>query len=153
MTTDRQIAANRLNAQRSTGPRTSEGKAISSQNARRHGILSEQSTSSNEDANLFDDLLDSLVGEFAPSKPLEILLVERLANLFWRERRLVQTETLILNRIQDTNATVVSGPLLSPSLPLIDQLLLGRYQTMLTNQINSTISQLEQLRSRRVESE
>jgi hypothetical protein len=32
------IAANRRNAQRSTGPRTSEGKARSARNARKHGL-------------------------------------------------------------------------------------------------------------------
>lgn len=38
MATDRQIAANRANAQRSTGPRTALGKMKSSRNALRHGL-------------------------------------------------------------------------------------------------------------------
>ena len=38
MATDKQIAANRANAKRSTGPRTLAGKAISSHNAYRHGL-------------------------------------------------------------------------------------------------------------------
>ena len=38
MATERQIAANRRNARRSTGPRTPAGKARSSRNARRHGL-------------------------------------------------------------------------------------------------------------------
>lgn len=149
MTNDRQREANRQNAVRSTGPNTPEGRAISSQNARRHGILSERSTSNNEDRNLFDNLLNSLVAEFAPDGPMEILLVERLANLFWRERRLVNTETLTLNKIQENNSDLFNGPPAILALPLIDQLLLGRYQTMLTNQINSTITQIERLRSQR----
>jgi hypothetical protein len=40
MTSRRQIEANRRNAQRSTGPSTPEGLAISSANATRHGVLS-----------------------------------------------------------------------------------------------------------------
>jgi hypothetical protein len=36
--TEKQIAANRRNARRSTGPRTAAGKAISSCNAFRHGL-------------------------------------------------------------------------------------------------------------------
>lgn len=38
MTTRRQIEANRRNAQKSTGPRTSKGVAQSSRNALRHGL-------------------------------------------------------------------------------------------------------------------
>jgi hypothetical protein len=38
MATAKQIAANRRNAQRSTGPRTAVGKKLSSRNALRHGL-------------------------------------------------------------------------------------------------------------------
>ena len=38
MTSDRQAAANRANARRSTGPRTAAGKATSRLNATRHGL-------------------------------------------------------------------------------------------------------------------
>ena len=38
MASERQIAANRLNAQASPGPRTAEGKAASSRNALTHGL-------------------------------------------------------------------------------------------------------------------
>jgi hypothetical protein len=38
MATERQIAANRANARRSTGPRTTLGKLTSSRNALRHGL-------------------------------------------------------------------------------------------------------------------
>ena len=38
MATEKQIAANRANAQRSTGPRTATGRSKSSRNAYRHGL-------------------------------------------------------------------------------------------------------------------
>ncbi|MBN1506445.1 MAG: hypothetical protein JW955_06345 [Sedimentisphaerales bacterium] len=39
MTMEAQIAANRANAQKSTGPRTKTGKAIVPQNAVKHGLF------------------------------------------------------------------------------------------------------------------
>ena len=41
-TSVKQIAANRRNAQKSTGPRTPEGRAVSKMNALKHGIFSKE---------------------------------------------------------------------------------------------------------------
>jgi hypothetical protein len=38
MATEKQIAANRANAQKSTGPKTAAGRSRSSRNAVRHGL-------------------------------------------------------------------------------------------------------------------
>ena len=43
---ERQLAANRANAQRSTGPRPPEGKAASARTRLKHGILSKAVISS-----------------------------------------------------------------------------------------------------------
>jgi hypothetical protein len=50
LATERQIAANRLNAQRSTGPRTEAGKANSRRNALKHGLTAEKMLLEYEDA-------------------------------------------------------------------------------------------------------
>ena len=92
MTSERQIAANRRNAQRSTGPRSPEGREISSRNAQQHGVLSQRVTTDVEENELYESMLNGLMDEYGPRSETEILLVERLANLFWRERRLIQTE-------------------------------------------------------------
>jgi hypothetical protein len=49
MATEAQIAANRLNAQKSTGPRTPEGKEKVSQNAVTHGLLARAAVLHGED--------------------------------------------------------------------------------------------------------
>ena len=56
MATDKQIAANRLNALLSTGPKTDEGRARSSVNSRTHGMTGEQS----DESFLSDDYLNRL---------------------------------------------------------------------------------------------
>lgn len=38
MTTDKQAAANKANAQKSSGPKTSQGKEIAARNAKEHGL-------------------------------------------------------------------------------------------------------------------
>lgn len=146
MTSERQIAANRRNAQRSTGPRSPEGREISSRNSQRHGVLSQRVTTDVEENELYERMFNSFMDEYGPRSGTEILLVERLANLFWRERRLIQTERSQLS-LQQSDIYAASMAK-DQSLTLTDQLLIGRYQTMLTNQINITISQIERLMQR-----
>jgi len=43
MASTKRNEANRRNAQKSTGPKTAEGKAVVSQNATRHGLLALES--------------------------------------------------------------------------------------------------------------
>lgn len=146
MTSERQIAANRRNAQRSTGPRSPEGREISSRNAQQHEVLSQRVTTDVEENELYESMLNGFMDEYGPRSETEILLVERLANLFWRERRLIQTERSQLS-LQQSDIYVASMAK-DQSLTLTDQLLIGRYQTMLTNQINITIGQIERLMQR-----
>lgn len=148
MTTDRQIEANRRNAQLATGPRTSEGRAISSQNSVRHGVLSENVIISSENPDHYYDLLEALWHEVDPHGEREAIFVERLANLFWRERRLIQSEREALEIQNGSALDPFTGGL--RSLSLGQQLLIGRYQTMLTNQISATLSQIEKLQASRI---
>ena len=91
--TERRLAANRANAQHSTGPVTIAGTAISSRNATRHGLLSAKLFLDDEKPEDFDILLDDLVRSLTPTGALEMTLVERIAVTLWRQRRLVHAET------------------------------------------------------------
>ena len=95
MATDRQYQANRLNALRSTGPRTSEGRAISSRNAITHGLTAGAIIIKGEDADLFEEMRQGLWDELAPKGEIESMLVERLAGLLWRLRRVPALEAAL----------------------------------------------------------
>lgn len=93
---EQRLAANRANAQLSTGPSTAEGKATASQNATRHGLLSAKLFLEDEDPGEFQVLFSDLASSLNPIGPLELTLVERIAVTMWRQRRLVQAETASL---------------------------------------------------------
>ena len=94
--TEKQLAANRRNALKSTGPRTPEGKAVSRYNALKHGIFAKAvippALEPYESRADFDDLLDAFTAQFAPANRLEALLVQQIAVITWRLARLYRAE-------------------------------------------------------------
>ena len=92
MTSEKQLVANQLNAQKSTGPKTDQGKAVSKYNALRHGLLSQEVVLPGEDESAFDELYEKFREELLPEGELEIQLVERIATLCWRLRRIGKVE-------------------------------------------------------------
>jgi hypothetical protein len=93
MSSDRQIAANRANAQRSTGPKTPEGKARACLNAVRHGLTARDAVLPEEDRAAYLDLLAALEAEHQPQGPTETFLVRQMASAQWRLQRLTRIET------------------------------------------------------------
>jgi hypothetical protein len=78
---------------RATGPRTLAGKERSKQNARKHGIFSKVVLLKDEPRSEFNSLLQGLRENLQPEGTLEEVLVEKLAALLWRHRRLMIAET------------------------------------------------------------
>ena len=78
------------------GPRTPEGKAISSQNAFSHGLTSACLVLPWEDENEFDSLLDQLAAEHRPATATEGLLVREIAEQYWRLQRARNHEHILL---------------------------------------------------------
>jgi len=89
------LAANRANAQRSTGPRTAAGREASSQNATRHGLLSRQPLLAGEDPADLEALTQKLIEALAPEGGVEEMLVDDIVGLFWRLRRLARVEVAL----------------------------------------------------------
>src|SRR5215472_15434123 len=97
MTSERQKAANQANARRSTGPKTSEGKAAVGLNAVRHGLLTRDVVLPEEDADAFEDLFNQVRTNLSPVGPIEEFLADRVVNAMWRLRRLERAETALFH--------------------------------------------------------
>ena len=81
-----------------TIPAPSAGYQAVRFNAVKHGILSRCTVLPHEDATEFDDLLAALVEEHQPAGATEMHLIEDLAGIMWRKRRVLQAEGATINR-------------------------------------------------------
>src|SRR6266436_2066862 len=88
---------------RATGPRTPQGKERSKFNARKHGLFSKAVLLQDESRPGYDALVNGLMENLQPQGKLEIVLVENLATLLWRKRRLLQVETAEIEKAQFLN--------------------------------------------------
>jgi hypothetical protein len=86
-----QLAANRRNAQKSTGPQTERGKAAAKMNALKHGVLAQtvlvRGQQFQESAGEFEQLCREFYASLAPEGPLEEMLVDQIIQAVWRQRR------------------------------------------------------------------
>jgi hypothetical protein len=132
MTSARKAEANRQNAQKSTGPRTPEGKAAVSLNAMKHGLLSKEILLPGEDEEALRELDERLRGELQPDGVVEVLLVDRVTSLLWRLRRLGHVEAGIfalelyehlLERAREEASTYVRTTSLADELNYVDTMI------------------------------
>jgi hypothetical protein len=107
MATPKQRAANKTNAQRSTGPRTEAGKTRSRVNSRKHGLTAKLLVIGDEDPAEFEQLRAALMEQYDPQRPADCELVEYLAGLYWRLRRVPLFEAAIFAARQAQVATEV----------------------------------------------
>lgn len=78
---------------KSTGPRTQQGKERSKRNSIKYGIFSDVVVLKSESKADFDQLLNAFYKDRRPVGALEELLVNKLAVLWWRLRRVWTAET------------------------------------------------------------
>lgn len=156
MATKKQIEANRRNAQKSTGPKTPEGKAIARMNAMKHGLLAERLVTpedvSNEDYSDFFQMYYDLFTQYAPEGRMEEELVERITSLLWRLKRALKIEQqILLNGIfQAKDSQIKLGQAF-----LLDAnggnglAKLSRYEVTLERSLMRTLAMLDRLQANR----
>jgi ribosomal silencing factor RsfS len=112
MATLKQFEANRRNAQKSTGPKTPEGKAAVSMNALCHGLRARTVVLPGENGEEFTQLCDDLEVEWLPQSRTEQFYVEQMAVSQWK---LIRMEVVEVNIFKDPEAA-------KNQLPMLDRL-------------------------------
>ena len=174
-TSSRKVEANRRNALKSTGPRTTNGKRRVARNAIRHGFFSKwllvQHQDGKESQSEYDDFYADIRKHYQPVGWLEVLWAEKIAVWSWRLRRLIRCESGQIARalaehsyelgqskadgLAEPESVLSSSPeidamtdhLFLPEKEELDKLL--RYEAMINKQLNHAIAELERLQRRR----
>ena len=87
-TSPARLAANAANAQHSTGPRTPEGRARSSQNARTHGLTARDVIVEPHEREEFEQFLNRYQTDVAPQDAIQLSVFDDLVAAAWDLRRI-----------------------------------------------------------------
>ncbi len=121
MATEAQTEANRVNAQKSTGPRTQEGKAKVAQNAVKHGLRARAAVLQGEDWEEYACFRAGMLEELYPDGVQEMELAGRIVDLTWRLRRAGRYQDAVFEAFYDQyaaeQAAADARPDLAASVP------------------------------------
>ena len=111
MSSTAQVLANRENSLKSTGPRTPEGKLITSRNGISHGLTSAgDPVLPHEDRNAFNAMLERYKSDFEPVTEHENFLVTEMAGARWRLERARRIESAMLEDTVDFSGDSTTTP-------------------------------------------
>ncbi len=152
MATPAQIAANRRNSAKTTGPKTAEGKDVAARNALRHGLTARQLVLFDEGLTDFAQFHAELRAGLAPEDAIEETLAERVVLCAWRLRRMSRIEAAVLKDAESNVGTrAAHGTELgvgfcraAPELAI-----LSRYESALDRALRQAEMQLERRQARR----
>jgi hypothetical protein len=160
MVSQKQLEANRRNAQRSTGPRTDEGKKVSALNARRHHLTGQVTTMTEADRIMHDAFSASIVENLAPEGAMEIQLAQRIATDSWRLNRIsaVEDNLFALGHNAKSDETETDDPEIHAALTAAkvyksesEQLhLLTLYEQRINRNIQKNLAMLQALQAARL---
>jgi len=152
MASTAQIAANRRNAAKSTGPKTAAGKAVASRNALRHGLTARQVVIQGEGLADFSRFHAELHAVLTPADAVEETLAERIVICAWRLRRMGQIEAALLSDASNhVGASATYGMELGVGFSRVvpAMAVLSRYESALDRSLRQAEMQLERRQARR----
>ena len=141
MSSEARQTANAANARLSTGPRTDQGKARSSQNARTHGLTATQLVIAAEDREEFDELHAQLQADIRPQGALQQILFDQLVASAWNLRRIPRMEAE-LTASAASYLEILDNPELTAKLDR-----LARHQTRLERSFHRALRELKSLQT------
>ena len=139
MSQEERVAINRANAQHSTGPKTPEGKARSSQNARKHGLTARELVLRPDEREEFEEFLADLTEELQPQGALEQVVFNQLVHAAWNLRR--------ARRVEADQPVSKHDPLWDTG-PFYTRL--GRYHAHIERSFYRALKELKALQTNRV---
>jgi hypothetical protein len=154
MSSERQVEANRQNAQRSTGPRTPKGKARVASNALKHGLTGKQLVLFDENPKDFYAFRVGLLNELNPIGDLEGVLAERIVIDSWRLRRVPVLEATLYksSHYDDPSEEDIASEVATWSLRNCTETFanLWRHEAALHRSFSRSLHELQRLQAIRV---
>lgn len=145
MVSEKKLAANRRNAQKSTGPRTPSGKAIASMNAVKHGLCSSQPLIIGENEADFARFVDRWLDELHPSSARQETLAEQLILAAWQMRRVPGLRAGLISREMSFNSDRNASHLMAMTWEAYGALSkLDRHQAALERTYQRCLKELQQ---------
>src|ERR1700674_170352 len=138
MISDKQLAANRANALRSTGPRTPEGKHRSRANAFRHGLTGQITVMPPEDREAHDKFCNEIIETLQPEQAVEQQFAQSVAEDSWR-----------INHARALETRIFAIPDSDPTETLKQLQLLTLYEQRLNRMVKQNLTQLKSLQTER----
>ena len=145
----RRLEANRLNATKSTGPKTATGKAVVKYNAVKHGLLATEIILPDEDAGDVTEFERKLRASLLPVGPMEELLTDRIVSSAWRLRRLARMEAEVLADDWTDYLGEKAGLGHAFSRNLGSLPVLSRYETTIERGLYKALHELQRLQATR----
>jgi hypothetical protein len=158
-----QLSANRANAQKSTGPRTPEGKDTSRLNATRHGITQQVMVMPAPQMQAYLDFNKEQHIAHAAANPIERQLVQTIIDTQWRLNLARNLEFALFadnydksEGLIETDRPELEAAMLAPrtlSSKLNELKLISLYEQRHNRTLQTTMKQLEEMQSKRKERE
>src|SRR5215470_7587538 len=105
---DAQLAANKANAQLSTGPTSEEGRRRSSLNSLKHGLTSRTALLPGEDREAYNACIQAFVDQYRPANAEEEALVQTIGDCQWRKDRIFAMEAKLFSTTEDPAALMAA---------------------------------------------